>query len=91
MNCRESAVINNLAVFPNPAHDKVTISFNAKYESTYQTTLTDITGRKVHVADHHALVGQNTMELNLADFAKGVYFLLVEMKDEKVVQKIAIE
>ena len=91
INCRQTKAISELTLFPNPAQDKVSISFYADEEGDYRFELTDVTGRLVYETSNHATEGMNTTESNLSDLTKGVYMFSCMMNGEQVVKKIVVE
>ncbi len=92
INCRTSSdPISELSLFPNPAHEKLSISFYSASDGQYKISVADVTGRIVYVSTRTALQGKNQTELNLIDFAKGIYLLSFEMNEEQLVKKVVID
>ncbi|HKR06886.1 MAG TPA: T9SS type A sorting domain-containing protein [Bacteroidia bacterium] len=95
-SCREedeqmAAGSMQLAVYPNPAHDIITVSADVKEESDLTLHLTDITGRIIFSENHSASEGLNTYELGLNQLAKGIYMLEVKSGSESWKTKVIIE
>jgi hypothetical protein len=94
--CREegeqSAVSNlQIAVYPNPAHEKVTVSIDVKKNTHVNMMLKDISGRVILSEDQEPEAGLNLYEINVALFAKGIYMLELRSGDETRNVKIVIE
>ncbi|HKR05839.1 MAG TPA: T9SS type A sorting domain-containing protein [Bacteroidia bacterium] len=95
-SCREeeeqlTAGSMQLAVYPNPAHDKITVSIDAKEKSALILQLTDITGRIVHSESQSAIKGLNTYQFELNQLARGVYILEVKSASESWKTKVVVE
>jgi len=97
-NCaaREAFISDDLPewhvnVFPNPAHNKVNVSFMYDKESQYEIRLLDITGKLLQNFNGSTSIGENKMELNLESYAKGFYNLMIIVDGKQKVEKLAIE
>ena len=95
-SCREqekelSVISNQLSVYPNPAHDVITVSIVVKEESALTLQLTDITGRIVLSENQTATDGINSYEMDLKGFAKGVYMLSVQSGSKTFKTKVVVE
>ncbi|MEP7170985.1 MAG: T9SS type A sorting domain-containing protein, partial [Bacteroidota bacterium] len=82
---------HQLTVYPNPAHDKVTVSIVVKEQTSLKLQLTDISGRVILSENFSASTGLNTYDLNLNQFSKGVYLLEVQTAGENWKNKIMVE
>jgi hypothetical protein len=80
---------NNIAIYPNPAHDVLTLSGLADSYSGQSVTLTDICGK---VVDSFRVTG-NTVSIPLTEknMARGIYFVKITDGEQSFVKKIAIE
>ena len=92
-SCREEELSSsdNFSVYPNPAHDKVTVSIDVKEHSSIHVVLRDLSGRIVLSEDQSAEAGINSYDLDLKSFAKGVYMLEAASAGNKWQSKIVIE
>lgn len=83
--------VSGVTVFPNPATDKVNIDFNLKNASDVAVEVTDITGKVVETLSlTNASVGANTAELNVSNYATGIYSVVVKSNDGSVTKKLVI-
>jgi len=93
--CRESADFEQsngvFTVYPNPAHDKITLNIDSRADGMYTVVLTDITGREMLMENLYAKDGMNSYTLNLEHFAKGVYMLAVQFEGQVKKTKVIIE
>ena len=75
--------LNKVSVFPNPANDNVTVSFNLFNANLVKIELIDLTGKTIRITDSMKLnSGLNEITLNVADVKQGVYF--VKLSTEEV-------
>jgi hypothetical protein len=90
-NCtgiEENTLANVLSVYPNPAHDQISIKVPATYES-FNVKITNIVGAVVF--NEKVTNSAEAVNVSLANKPKGVYFLTVEATNEKTTKKIIIE
>ncbi|MEO5569306.1 MAG: T9SS type A sorting domain-containing protein, partial [Bacteroidia bacterium] len=78
-------------VYPNPAHDKVTVSIEVKEQTQFNIKLRDISGRVMLSEDHTGAEGLNAYEMNLRSFAKGIYMIEVQSGSNSWKTKVVIE
>jgi hypothetical protein len=66
-----------LAVYPNPVRDRAVIGINLKAAGSYSLDLYDIRGAKVRTIARGSAQndGSLSVELNVAEYAKGIYLL----------------
>src|SRR6185436_19930658 len=79
------------SVYPNPAHDKVTVSVDVKESTTLSLQLMDVSGRVVLSDSQHATAGMNTYDLDLTYVSKGVYMLEVKSATDNWKTKVVVE
>ena len=82
---------DNFSVYPNPAHDKVTVSIYAEGQTQFTVKLRDMSGRVIVSEDQAGSAGMNAYELDLKSFAKGIYTLEVQSADNSWKTKVVIE
>ncbi|MEP7170897.1 MAG: T9SS type A sorting domain-containing protein, partial [Bacteroidota bacterium] len=82
---------DNLKVYPNPAHDKVTVSIFVKEKTDFILKLLDVSGRVVHSENLEGAAGVNSHDLDISLLSKGIYMLQVISANDnqrtKVVKK----
>ncbi len=83
----EAIIGGSLLVYPNPAKEVLTVSFESS--SAANVSLTDITGFPVYSAS--AIVGSNNFNVNTSGLSKGMYILNIATENGKVARKITIE
>lgn len=86
-----SQTINSLDVFPNPANDKLNLTFNLDKNSTVKIELADITGRIISVLSNETLLnGKINKTIETASFAEGSYILKISTGETVINKKINI-
>ena len=86
-----SQAINSLDVFPNPANDKLNLTFNLDKNSTVKIELVDITGRTISVMSNETLMnGKINKTIETGSFAEGNYILKISTGETVINKKINI-
>jgi Secretion system C-terminal sorting domain len=77
-------------VYPNPAHDRITVAFTGLKSGTVQVSLSTIDGKQA-LPPHTAVVVSNAISLQV-NVPPGLYLLQITTSDnEKVVEKVLVE
>jgi len=84
--------IASLAIYPNPVtNGSVTLAFQLKGNAqNVHFTVYDNMGRTQFQSTENAQMGMNTKTISTDSWAKGMYFLNMEIEGSKTVQKIII-
>lgn len=83
--------VSDLSIFPNPATERLTIQLEAASRDDLIIRLLDVTGKEVLVQQENLAVGQNQMNLNVADLAAGFYQVQLLMNGKMVTEKVVID
>ena len=78
----------DVSVFPNPAHSNTLLRFNMFDNSPYQLNLTDVSGRIIYSQKGSSTVGMNQIEMNVEQYASGIYF--VELQTEGLTKSVKL-
>ncbi|MBL7137415.1 MAG: C10 family peptidase [Bacteroidales bacterium] len=73
----ESAAVDDLYIYPNPAHDYLYVKFDGSSLRTVQLDLFSLKGTRVYTTVSGGMQGQIEEQINLQDFSKGVYMLRI--------------
>ena len=73
----ENNFLSSFKIYPNPSEDIFQIDFETKESSILNFELTDITGKIIHIINYSSTIGKNQLNLNLDQFACGLYLLNV--------------
>jgi Zn-dependent metalloprotease len=81
----------NLGVYPNPFNDQLTVKFNSDLKETVKVEISDMFGKTIENRMWNIDMGTNNLDLNLEDYAAGMYFLKVTSAEGFALQKIIKE
>ena len=77
--------------YPNPASDKLNISFELENANTVYAELYDINGRLVSVTSKTVKQsGLNSISLDLNDIVNGIYFCKLNVGNQNLIRKISV-
>lgn len=74
----------NIKVYPNPTYGKINIEFSVTPETPAFLTLSDQSGRFVESYE----IQNASSQIDLSTYGRGVYFLRIAVKGEKLLYKI---
>ena len=81
----EPVVDAGLTLFPQPAHDHLTVRYIAPRSGPAQIEVTDLLGRRVYQQPVRVVSGTNEYEIPVADWPGGLYHLAVHPADQSAV------
>lgn len=76
-----------VSLHPNPADGEVNFTVLVNSESNLHVQIVDVTGRTVLKEDYMVYVGENTLSLNVANIASGMYTIRVNTNDQNHLSK----
>lgn len=80
----------NFLIFPNPATQKATISFGAANKAkVLNVSVFDAIGRKCFFQPVYTQ-NSNAIHLDLSLWASGVYFIIVDREDKRLIKKLFV-
>lgn len=82
----ESILANNVSVFPNPANDFVQVNVNCQAESNVKIELLNAIGEVVFSSEETGSAAF-TKQIDCSMFAPGIYFMSVQVGNERVTKK----
>lgn len=75
-------------VFPNPAKDKLVVSFNSVVSSNIQASLFDMAGKKLFASKFQANNGENSFSIDMGAISGGLYFLEIASEGQSLKFKV---
>jgi hypothetical protein len=75
---------------PNPAQDKTIINYNVPQDGEITFAVYSVNGQLLYNKKETAFSGDNQIELNLSDYAAGIYFYTMEYKGQRIVKKMSV-
>ena len=81
-----------MELFPNPATEYFTFSFNNPDNQNLRIEMIDATGRLLKVYfDETFTEGEQQLNVNVSDLPRGIYFLRLNTSDGSAVQKVVLK
>ena len=87
----EITSIENLSVYPNPAAEFVTVSYNATANEAVSYRMTDLSGKSVIARDLGVRSGAQIENIDLSNVASGMYILEITSGTKRSVQKVSVK
>jgi phosphatidylserine/phosphatidylglycerophosphate/cardiolipin synthase-like enzyme len=84
------SAIKQISIYPNPAKDEVTLSFENLYGDSYSAEITDLRGRILSDTKLAAVRGLNEQTVSLRGLKDGLYLLRIYSANESAVIKLMI-
>lgn len=84
-------ILNGTQVYPNPATNHFTLSFNLSEPAWVRAILVDITGKEIlPLIDQSYTAGTRNFQFDVDDLTPGCYFLKIIAGDRQTVQKLIV-
>ena len=83
--------INNVALYPNPAKNKINLSFSSKVTTNYTAQIIDVLGKVVNARAVNAIQGINQLSFDVSTLAPGAYSLSLNDGTQSSVQKFIVQ
>ena len=80
-----------MIAYPNPTHDVLNVEFTSENDETAIIKMIDAAGRLIYTESLNATSGANRTSIQVADFAKGVYLIQVEMNNQIEKLRVIVE
>ncbi|MCK4568671.1 MAG: C10 family peptidase [Bacteroidales bacterium] len=87
----ENLVKNSLLIFPNPAGDRVNLSWMADKNGEVRISITNMTGFVVLKKDFNEKAGNNSLRIDVSGLKAGIYLLEMERGGERAYRKLVLE
>jgi len=82
----------SLKLYPNPATNRLNISFVSEISGYAYLSIVDITGKNVYSGLQAISMGRNNVTLDVSSLAKGAYMITVTIEDDvQVTRKLTIQ
>ncbi len=82
---------SDVALYPNPTKGNSTLSFDAKTSEDLTISVLDIQGRVINWFNSKTVEGTNSINLNTAEYATGVYQVVLSNSNGSYVTKLVVE
>lgn len=84
-------IIDELSVYPNPAGMTTKVSFSVSKPANVTLNILDIRGQLVASFSNTVLAGRSSVDINVENFASGVYFINAQIGDDVKTQKLIVK
>jgi hypothetical protein len=75
---------------PNPAKDKTIINYSIPQDGEILFNVYSVSGQLLHSQRETTTLGDHQIELNLSDYASGIYFYTMEYKGQRISKRMSI-
>jgi hypothetical protein len=86
-----SAGLAWLSIYPNPANDIMTVNLTTAKEENVQMTVYDILGKVIYSIPPMQISGQHEENIDVSNFAQGLYLLRIGTSEGMVMKKIFVK
>ena len=83
--------LDGLLVYPNPTAGILNIEFSTHATINFSVTITDVIGQYVSLDSQRLFSGTYKKEFDFSSFAKGMYFINIQINNNTVNKKIILE
>lgn len=84
-------VTGNINLYPNPAKDETTLSFNLSASSEVQVNIVDALGRTIQVvAEGNMNAGSHTYKINTLSLANGIYNIAIHSESGMSTKRLSV-
>jgi hypothetical protein len=80
----------HVSVFPNPANDKLNISFDRNFSTSTTLEITDVSGRVLGQKIFGKISAGQTVQMDLEEYAAGLYMLNIKNENVSVSKSFSI-
>lgn len=96
ISARQAQTVDNttsseFTAFPNPAQDHLAFSFNAGADQKIEFRMVDMSGRIMEERNITAAEGENRIDLEIGDYARGIYLATLRTENEQKLLKIVVQ
>lgn len=86
----ENELIQHLNIYPNPAQDDITLTYDLGKYSTVNTALITVDGKIIHTDQRNSVMNGET-KFDLSKLSSGVYFISVKVDNNDPIVKQVIK
>jgi len=90
-NVIDLELISSVVIFPNPATDEIDVLFTISTPTAILVDVVDLNGKIIRtVPVNNVVSGANNIKLNIADYANGIYSIILRSDTAQNTQKLVI-
>jgi len=92
LSVKTADLVNGVTLFPNPATEKVAVDFNLTAVSDVVVEIADINGKVMESKTlNNVTIGTNKVELNVNNYAAGLYTVAIKSNNTNVTKKLIVQ
>lgn len=80
---------HEISLYPNPAHDRASLSFTAEEADLYEVLILDMMGRKMRSTAFDLAAGFQTLPIDLSGLLTGQYHVLIKNSKQTTALKLS--
>ena len=88
LDVSKAATNDALTIYPNPASDRIIVSFAEHVNHPFSVEITNCLGEKVFSKSYQS---ESAAIIEVSSFSKGIYFVIIVSQEKRQVQKVVIE
>jgi hypothetical protein len=86
----EDLQLNNIVMYPNPATQQVSITFDSSFIDSLEVTITNSLGQILQRVDETSN-GSNVISLNVSNLNTGLYFVTIKNGNQTTTKKLLVK
>jgi hypothetical protein len=79
-----------VSIFPNPSNGETTLEISSNSPAAAKISIVNVLGQTVYSQSANLNSGSNNVQLNVSEFAPGVYNVMIDSKNGTVVKKLNV-
>ena len=76
---------------PNPAKNETVINYNIPQDEEITFAVYSVNGQLLYSHKENATYGDNQIDLDISNYAAGIYFYMIEYKGQRLTKRMSIE
>ena len=91
ISIEESLLNTSLNVYPNPNNGVFRVDFDVEGLRNVEVVISDVTGKIIYTNDLGKVSGAQREDVNLSNYAKGMYIIQLKSNDVVVSRKVSVQ
>jgi hypothetical protein len=91
VNVNDVKGLDNISVYPNPTTGRFTLGFNTTTPQQVNVLVKNVTGQQVYSKAYNHNGGSFSEQIDLSNYAKGIYMVELTANGVKTIQKLVLQ
>lgn len=87
----DNSGIEEINIYPNPASNNVNVAITSEEAQSINAVVYDMAGKMVYADQFNHMGGEQVFSFPVNNLSKGIYFLNLQTKGGKMIQKLVVE